>query len=901
MTRVVNLQVNGPPSAAFANLTNQVLELEQIVANTTDPHIIITQSVTAGDDNHAPSGAAVYDTVLAEQERALAAESSNATAISNEVARATGAESTNATAISNEITRATGAESALTTAINGKEPSITSGTVDDFWRGDKTFQPVSDLPISTAAQTALDLKAPLDSPPLTGTPTAPTASGGTNTTQVATTAFAVAEVNARAVRYDASQSLNDTQKIQGRANLGVGGDQRQFIWGTNSLPTSKSSIDYQLVISQVKSAYDQSGDLGAIYGQRVNTYAGGATGDNLGPTGQAICGYNQIPTTINYCNEIAVLGITDNLSWLGQSVGVFGQAKSSHGGRTFGIEAEAKQLPEYYTATASQTVFVVPNNCKSAAAVVVKNGTVLAAGVGYNATAIPGATTSGAITSMSGSGSVVTVAFSGGFTPPVNYSVDISGATPNAYNGRWRVLTSSAGNATLSCAATGTVTVLGNLAMDSTLAGSITLTAGATAGDSLIIARGNPTYAAMGGEAIVYADGGTDNANTISGNRVGFAITGTMADATVTASTNIGTLLSLVSDPSYSNLTVDRGILFQGKFGTAIDFTASNFTANNYLLKFNTSNAGVSANANNLGVGNLGLFTPAGYATVQAGNTTNGGILRVGDNTNWGRVLCATSAGMTVGTETNLDLLFLRNSSEIARFTSSALQPGADNTISNGTASRRWSVIYAATGTINTSDAREKTTLRELSDAELRAIKTIIAGIGVFQYLDAVSEKGADKARLHVGVTAQQVKSAFEAEGLDASRYAAWCEDVVTEKVEKTVKKTVLQQIMDEVVSYDIVVGEDGTPRRVEVKVQVGRTEPKVVLDENGDQIWYEDRDGNRFPMTCPVPVMEEVEMQTTETVEQPLLGADGSPYVRMGLRESHLFWLALAAIKPAN
>ena len=44
-------------------------------------------------------------------------------------------------------------------------------------------------PVSTAAQTALDLKAPLASPALTGTPTAPTAAAGTNTTQVATTAF----------------------------------------------------------------------------------------------------------------------------------------------------------------------------------------------------------------------------------------------------------------------------------------------------------------------------------------------------------------------------------------------------------------------------------------------------------------------------------------------------------------------------------------------------------------------------------------------------------------------------------------------------------------------------------------------------------------------------------------
>jgi hypothetical protein len=44
-------------------------------------------------------------------------------------------------------------------------------------------------PVSTAQQTALDLKANIASPTLTGTPAAPTATGGTNTTQIATTAF----------------------------------------------------------------------------------------------------------------------------------------------------------------------------------------------------------------------------------------------------------------------------------------------------------------------------------------------------------------------------------------------------------------------------------------------------------------------------------------------------------------------------------------------------------------------------------------------------------------------------------------------------------------------------------------------------------------------------------------
>lgn len=44
-------------------------------------------------------------------------------------------------------------------------------------------------PVSTATQTALNAKAPLASPALTGAPTSPTAASGTATTQIATTAF----------------------------------------------------------------------------------------------------------------------------------------------------------------------------------------------------------------------------------------------------------------------------------------------------------------------------------------------------------------------------------------------------------------------------------------------------------------------------------------------------------------------------------------------------------------------------------------------------------------------------------------------------------------------------------------------------------------------------------------
>lgn len=105
-----------------------------------------------------------------------------------------------------------------------------------------------------------------------------------------------------------------------------------------------------------------------------------------------------------------------------------------------------------------------------------------------------------------------------------------------------------------------------------------------------------------------------------------------------------------------------------------------------------------------------------------------------------------------------------------------AFYPFGDNTQVLGRSSERWSVVYAGTGTINTSDAREKQQVRELSDAE-RAVAVRLKGlVRTFKFNDAVEKKG-DGARIHVGVIAQDVKAAFEADGLVAEDYAVLCYD----------------------------------------------------------------------------------------------------------------------------
>ena len=78
------------------------------------------------------------------------------------------------------------------------------------------------------------------------------------------------------------------------------------------------------------------------------------------------------------------------------------------------------------------------------------------------------------------------------------------------------------------------------------------------------------------------------------------------------------------------------------------------------------------------------------------------------------------------------------------------------------------------TGTINTSDAREKQQVRELSDAEQAVARKVKEMVRAFKFNSEVEKGGA---RTHVGVVAQDVIAAFASEGLNAEDYAILSKD----------------------------------------------------------------------------------------------------------------------------
>ena len=110
------------------------------------------------------------------------------------------------------------------------------------------------------------------------------------------------------------------------------------------------------------------------------------------------------------------------------------------------------------------------------------------------------------------------------------------------------------------------------------------------------------------------------------------------------------------------------------------------------------------------------------------------------------------------------------------------LRPRADSTYSLGGPARRWTVVYADTATINTSDEREKEQIQDIDAAVLRAWGNV--EYQQFKFKDAVLKKGSG-ARWHIGVVAQRVKEAFEAEGVDPFAYGILCYDEWDEEEEK--------------------------------------------------------------------------------------------------------------------
>lgn len=179
--------------------------------------------------------------------------------------------------------------------------------------------------------------------------------------------------------------------------------------------------------------------------------------------------------------------------------------------------------------------------------------------------------------------------------------------------------------------------------------------------------------------------------------------------------------------------------------------------------------------------GNIQIFSTGAGTTDILGQTSKNAT--VGETRHYGLYSGSTLAAH-IGVLSNTGLYTqaigtvnrLLTASYGAGLSDEFFKPTTDNNVNLGAPSERWAVVYAGTGTINTSDEREKQDIAQLDEAEKQVAITIKGLVKKFRFKDAVAIKG-DAARIHIGVIAQEVMAAFTAQGLDPMRYGIVCYD----------------------------------------------------------------------------------------------------------------------------
>lgn len=163
--------------------------------------------------------------------------------------------------------------------------------------------------------------------------------------------------------------------------------------------------------------------------------------------------------------------------------------------------------------------------------------------------------------------------------------------------------------------------------------------------------------------------------------------------------------------------------------------------------------------------GTPGMWMEEGGTATGIWMVLNGGTMQFQHRaTGFGGTAGLTPLAMNINTQTTRSGYQLTPAVD----NSAAMQLGASN--------YRWPVVYAATGTINTSDAREKTPVAAMSASEIAAAKELSREIGTYKWLQAVAEKG-DEARVHIGMTVQRAMEIMAGHGLDPMAYGFVCYD----------------------------------------------------------------------------------------------------------------------------
>lgn len=144
----------------------------------------------------------------------------------------------------------------------------------------------------------------------------------------------------------------------------------------------------------------------------------------------------------------------------------------------------------------------------------------------------------------------------------------------------------------------------------------------------------------------------------------------------------------------------------------------------------------------------------------------------------------------------NISPVYIHAKGKQYNFTDAAFCPNVTNDVPLGLSNKRWSTVYAKTGTINTSDRTKKHDIKDLTEVYEK----------LFLKLQPKSFIFNDGDRVHIGAISQDVEDAMQELGMSAEDFAGFCKDIRYDYREYNDDGTPVEE------SRYIVTDDDGNP-----------------------------------------------------------------------------------------
>jgi len=245
------------------------------------------------------------------------------------------------------------------------------------------------------------------------------------------------------------------------------------------------------------------------------------------------------------------------------------------------------------------------------------------------------------------------------------------------------------------------------------LTNPVAIGAGSLVNGSNGVAIGNGSSISFIANATVVGAGASASSTATNSTAIGYNASATLANEVILGDRSNASLSVGIGTESFSGSNREKFLVDNGASGNTNyqNVIVGKGNTNSYAqLNIQNSNAGTGASSDVVATADNGNEN-SNYIDmgINSSTYTATGILGGANNA----YLFTTGNDFVIGNSTNnKSLIFYTTTggtnTERVRIASTGLVPGQDNTYTNGTSTNRWSAVWSANGTIQTSDIRLK-------------------------------------------------------------------------------------------------------------------------------------------------------------------------------------------------